>query len=148
MPTVTSEITIDADVDKVYAIARDIERFPEFMEDVESVEILEQTPERQISRWSSIIREFGRKIAWVEEDHWDDAAKTCTWQQTEGDFTRYEGTWEFTPTTAGATLAKLQIDYEFNVPLLGALIQGIVKKKMQDNTEAMLAAIKAKAEEC
>ena len=47
MPTVRSEITIQADVDKVYAIARDIERFPEFMADVESVEILEQTPERQ-----------------------------------------------------------------------------------------------------
>ena len=29
---------------------------------------------------------------------------------------------------------------------MGALIQGLVKKKMQDNTEAMLEAIKAKSE--
>jgi len=145
MPTVRSEITIQADVDKVYAIARDIERFPEFMADVESVEILEQTPERQVSRWASIIKEFGRRINWVEEDHWDDEGKTCRWQQTEGDFDKYEGTWEF-ESADGGTLAKLQIDYEFNVPLLGALIQGLVKKKMQDNTEAMLEAIKAKSE--
>ena len=79
------------------------------MADVESVEILEQTPERQVSRWASIIKEFGRRINWVEEDHWDDEGKTCRWQQTEGDFDKYEGTWEF-ESADGGTLAKLQIE--------------------------------------
>ena len=146
MPTVKSQIEVNAPVDKVYATARNIERFPEFMEDVLSVEILEQTPERQVSRWSSIIKEFNRTIKWTEVDYWDDEAKTCRWEQTEGDFSKFEGTWEFVAAGDNETLAKLEIEYEYNVPLIGALIQNLVKKKMQSNVESMLAAIKAEAE--
>jgi len=146
MPIVQSEITIAAPAEKVYAIARDIERFPEFMEDVVSVEVVEQTPERQVSRWSSIIKEFNRTITWTEVDYWDEAARTCRWEQTEGDFSKYEGTWAFVSNSETETVAKLEIDYEYNVPLIGALIQGLVKKKMQTNVEAMLAAIKGEAE--
>ncbi len=146
MPTVDSVQVINAPVDAVYAIARDIERFPEFMEDVEFVEILEQTEDKQVSRWGSVIKEFNRTITWTEADYWDDVAKTCRWEQTEGDFSSYEGTWEFAENDEGATVAKLSIDYEYNVPLIGALIQGLVLKKMQANVESMLAAIKEKAE--
>jgi coenzyme Q-binding protein COQ10 len=145
MPIVNAELQISAPVDTVYAVARDVERFPEFMEDVQSVKILEQTPEKQVSEWSSIIKEFNRTIKWTELDYWDNAAKTCRWEQTEGDFTSYEGGWEFVANDAG-TLAKLTINYEYNVPLIGALIQGLVKKKMQSNVESMLAAIKQEAE--
>jgi len=146
MAKVNSEILVSAPVEDVYQIARDIERFPEFMEDVESVQIIEQTEEKQLSRWGSIIKEFNRTISWTEADYWDDQAKTCRWEQTEGDFSAYSGTWEFADQGDGKTLAKLEIDYEYNVPLIGALIQGIVLKKMQANVESMLEAIKNKAE--
>ncbi|MCE5215757.1 SRPBCC family protein [bacterium] len=146
MPTVTTEMNVAAPVDKVYAIARDIERYPDFMEDVESVKILEQTPERQVSHWGSIVKEFNRTIKWTEVDYWDEADKSCRWEMTEGDFTAYSGTWVFEPSAEG-TLAKLEVTYEYNVPLIGALIQGILKKKMQANVDSMLAAIKNKAEE-
>ncbi|MFP3903789.1 MAG: SRPBCC family protein, partial [Armatimonadota bacterium] len=60
MPTVESTVTIDAPLDDVYALARDIEAFPEFMDDVEEVEILEKTPDRQVSRWVGVVKEFNR----------------------------------------------------------------------------------------
>jgi uncharacterized membrane protein len=137
---------VAAPVDRVYQIARDIEKFPEFMDDVESVEILEQTPEKQVSKWGSIIKEFNRTITWTEADYWDDAARTCRWEQLEGDFTRYEGEWQFVSDGEG-TIARLTIDYEYTVPLIGALIQGLLLKKMQANVQSMLEAIKARAEE-
>lgn len=146
MPTVNAEIAVAAPVDRVYQIARDIEKFPEFMDDVESVEILEQTPEKQVSKWGSIIKEFNRTITWTEADYWDDAARTCRWEQLEGDFTRYEGEWQFVSDGEG-TIARLTIDYEYTVPLIGALIQGLLLKKMQANVKSMLEAIKARAEE-
>ena len=145
MPTVTSAISIAAPLEVVYALARDIERFPEFMEDVEEVEILEQTPERQVSRWVGAIKELHRSVKWTEEDFWDDAAHVCVFRQLEGDFTAYAGRWEFTP-EAGGTRMTMVIDYEYEVPLIGALIQGLLLKKMQANTDAMLAALKGKAE--
>jgi ribosome-associated toxin RatA of RatAB toxin-antitoxin module len=79
-------------------------------------------------------------------DYWDAEALTCRWESTGGDFERFDGGWWFRATGEGQTLAGLQIDYEYNVPLIGALIQRILKKKMQENVESMLAAIKAEAE--
>lgn len=145
MPTVTSAISINAPLERVYALARDIERFPEFMEDVEEVEILEQTPERQVSRWVGAVKELHRSVKWTEEDFWDDAEHVCAFRQLEGDFTTYSGRWEFTPEGEGTRLTMV-IDYTYEVPMIGALIQGLLLKKMQANTDAMLAALKARAE--
>lgn len=145
MPTVESLVVVGAPLEKVYALARDIERFPQFMEDVEEVTIVEQTPERQVSRWVGLIKELRRTIKWTEEDFWNDQEHTCTFRQTEGDFTEYSGTWGFTA-EGETTCVRLQVDYEYNVPLVGALIQAVLRKKMQANTDAMLGAIKTEAE--
>ena len=145
MPTVESEVVVAAPLAQVYALARDIERFPEFMEDVVEVKILEQTPERQVSRWVGSIKEMHRTITWTEEDFWNEAEHVCDFRQTEGDFTDYRGRWEFLPEGEG-TRAKLRVEYEYKVPLVGALIQNLLRKKMQANCDAMLAALKAEAE--
>jgi uncharacterized membrane protein len=49
MATVESMIVVAAPVERVYAIARDVEQFPEFMSDVQSVEILEEDGGRRVS---------------------------------------------------------------------------------------------------
>ncbi len=146
MPTVQSKVIIAAPLDQVYALARDIERFPDFMADVQDVEILEQTPQRQLSRWVGLIKEFKRTIEWTEEDFWDDEEHTCRFQQTEGDFSEYSGTWDFKQADAG-TAVVLDLSYEYDIPLIGSLIKGLLLKKMQQNCDSMLAAIKAKAEQ-
>jgi len=146
MPTVKAQVTVEAPLEKVYAIAKDIESFPEFMEDVEEVEILEQTEQRQVSRWVGVVKEFGRKIEWVEEDHWDDEQHVCTFKQIEGDFTAYEGVWTF-QSQGDKTAVDLEVTYEYKIPLIGPLIQNLLRKKVQQNCQAMLDAIKRKAEE-
>ncbi len=145
MPTVTSEVTINAPVERVYEIASDIERFPEFMDDVDEVEILEQTEDRQVSRWAAAIKELNRQIKWTEEDFWNAETHTCDFKMLEGDFTEYSGTWRFMADGEG-TRATLVVDYAYNVPLIGALIQKVLQKKTQQNCDSMLAAIKDEAE--
>ncbi len=145
MPTVTSEAIINAPVERVYAIARDIERFPQFMEDIAEVQILEQTPERQVSRWVAIVKEFNRQIRWTEEDFWNEQERSCEFRMIEGDFSEYSGTWKFEPVPEG-TKATLVVNYAYNVPLIGALIQAVLKKKTQQNIDSMIAGIKAEAE--
>ncbi len=146
MPTVESRVTVAAPLDEVYALARDIERFPEFMADVEDVKVLERTADRQVSRWVGVVKEFKRTIEWTEEDFWNDADHTCRFEQTEGDYTRYGGTWEFGE-LEGDTEVVLTVNYEYDIPLIGNLIKGLLLKKMQQNCDSMLAAIKAKAEQ-
>ncbi len=145
MPTVESEIVIERPVAEVYALAQDIERFPEFMADVQSVEILEDDPPRRVSRWTGVIKEFNRTVEWTEEDYWDDAAHLCTFTQLEGDFSEYSGRWEFVEVPAG-TRVQLEVNYEYDVPLIGALIKNLLRKKMQQNTDDMLTALKEEAE--
>jgi uncharacterized membrane protein len=146
MPTVESTVLVEAPLEKVYALSRDIEHFPEFMEDVEEVTILEQSRERQVSRWVGNVKELRRVIRWTEEDFWNDEEHTCVFKQTEGDFTAYGGSWKFVPEGTG-TRVTMTLEYEYVVPLIGALIQSVLKKKMQSNIDAMLGAIKKKAEE-
>ncbi len=145
MATVESAVRIEAPVEEVYQIARDIERFPEFMDDVIEIEIIEQTEERQVSRWVGQIEEFNRTLEWTEEDFWNEDERCCRFEMIEGDFTAYGGTWTFEEDNGG-TLAKLTIDYEYAIPLIGPLIKKLLHRKVQENCDNMLEAIKAEAE--
>ena len=145
MPTIESEVIVARPVAQVYTLAKDIERFPEFMADVESVEILEDNPPRRVSHWVGSVKEFNRTIEWTEEDYWDDNDHVCTFTQLEGDFAEYQGRWEFAEAPEG-TRIHIAVQYEYNIPLIGALIKNLLRKKMQQNTDAMLAALREQAE--
>lgn len=147
MAVVESSTVIHAPVEKVMALARDVERFPEFMENVLSVEILEEEPNgRVVSRWKAAIPELRISETWTEEDRWDEEERTCRFRQVEGNYKTYEGLWTFSPVPEG-TRFDSTLDIEYDVPLIGPLIKGIVAKKAKENLDATLAAIKKRAEE-
>jgi uncharacterized membrane protein len=145
MATVESMIVIPAPVETVYAIAKDVERFPEFMDDVQDVQILEEEGSRRVSHWVGLIEEFNRTLEWTEEDYWDDENHSCRFEMLEGDFTEYSGIWTFEEDEAGA-LVNLVVDYEYAVPLIGPLIKKLLHRKVQQNCDNMLSAIKEQAE--
>ena len=148
MPKVQGSIKVAKPADYVFEIARDIERFPEFMADVESVKILEQTANgRQISHWVGVVKEFHRTIQWTEEDYWDTENRVVTFRQTEGDYTEYRGLWEIKETGEKETVSRIEVQYEYDVPLIGNLIKGLLQRKMQDNIDNMLQALKTRCEE-
>jgi ribosome-associated toxin RatA of RatAB toxin-antitoxin module len=143
MDRVEAEILILADPDAVYAVAKDIERFPEFMPDVERVAVLERSGDRVVSDWVGVVREFNRKIAWVEEDRWDDGARRCDFAMVSGDWDKYQGAWTFDPAPEG-TLVKLALDFELNVPLIGPLIKGLLVRLVRKNCQQMLEGLRGR----
>lgn len=145
MPRVEASALVAAAPARVFAIARDIERFPEFMSDVKSVRITEKSDTAQVSEWVALISKFRIEVKWTEEDIWDEETLTCRWRQTKGDFQQYDGVWSFAPDPAG-TRMQLTIDYVYEVPLLGPILKALVAKLMQENVDTMLAALKAEAE--
>ena len=147
MPRVESSITINGDIDRVYALAKDVESFPEFMPDVKSVTVLERSDDgtRTLVDWVGIVKEFKTTVKWTEEDIWDDAARTCEFSMVKGDYNSYAGSWKFV-SNGGVTEFVSVLDFEYDVPLIGALIKGIIAKKMKENLDNMLAAIKEKVE--
>jgi coenzyme Q-binding protein COQ10 len=147
MPRVQNEVIIHADVETVYRIAREVERFPEFMPDVKSLRVLERSDDgrRTVAEWVGVIAEFKTTIKWVEEDLWDDTAHTCDFHLVRGDFKTYGGRWEFTTTPEGTRFTSV-VDYEYDIPLIGPLIKGLIRKKMGENVARLQAALRERIE--
>ena len=143
MPYVETTIAIAAPARVVYELAKDQERFPQFMPDVETVKVLERHADRVISRWKTLVEEA--PIEWTEEDRFDDAALRIDYHLLEGDLDTFEGAWTFEERD-GVTNVVLGVEYDFGVPTLAELIGPTLHKKVQENSEMMLAALKVEAE--
>jgi coenzyme Q-binding protein COQ10 len=143
MPYVETSISIAAPARVVYELAKDQERFPEFMPDVETVKLIEQNAERAISRWKTLVEEA--PIEWTEEDRFDDDGLRIDYKLIEGDLDKFEGAWTFEERD-GMTHVNLGVDFDFGVPTLAELIGPTLLRKVRENSEMMLAALKSEAE--
>jgi ribosome-associated toxin RatA of RatAB toxin-antitoxin module len=115
------------------------------MPDVKDVKIVERDGSRVVSEWTAYIPDFKMSVKWVEQDLWDDDAKVCDFSLVKGDYSAYSGKWTFTAADGGTKFDSI-VDYEYNVPLIGALIQGLVKRKVQENVDQILQSVKKKVE--
>ncbi len=148
MPHIENHVAINAPLEKVYALARDAEAFPQFMPDVESVTVQERSDDgsRAVVDWVAVASDFKLKVRWTEEDLWDDAAHVLRFHQLKGDYTAYGGEWTFTSEGDNVTLFQSAFDYELDIPLIGPLLKAVVARLMHSNTQKILDAIKVRAE--
>jgi uncharacterized membrane protein len=145
MPTVESTIWIEAPLDRVYAIAKDNESFPEFMKDVKSLTVVEEDGPRVVSDYVGVVPQFMLKVRWRQEDVWDDANHVCAFRQLSGDYDKLEGTWKFKEENGGTRFDSF-LEYEYNVPTLGPLVSKVIYSIVVKNVENILAAIKMRSE--
>lgn len=150
MPKVLSNVLINAPFDTVWTLAQNVEDFPRIMPDLDKVVLVstnQVTPStvRTVTEWHGKIKQFNRTITWTEEDVWNREKGECHFSQIKGDFTQYKGTWKFTP-QGNATALDLEVDYLFQVPLVGALMKNVLQKLMLANADMMSTALKKEAE--
>ncbi|GAC1583101.1 MAG: aromatase/cyclase [Candidatus Elarobacter sp.] len=143
MPYVESSIEVDAPAALVYELAKEQDRFPEFMPDVETVVVLERHPDHVVTRWKTLVEDA--PIEWTEDDRFDDVALRIDYALIEGDLDTFEGAWTFVQ-DGGVTRVVLSVEYDFGVPTLAELIGPTLEKKVRENSEMMLAALKREAE--
>jgi ribosome-associated toxin RatA of RatAB toxin-antitoxin module len=115
------------------------------MPDVELVTVLERDDSRRrtVSRWKTLVEDA--PIEWTEEDYFDDAGLRVDYKLLEGDLDTFEGAWTFEERD-GATFVRLGVEYDFGVPTLAELIGPTLHRKVRENSEMMLAALKVRAE--
>jgi len=143
MPLVEARILINGVPKDVYNVAKQQERFPDFMADVEEVKIVEREGQRAISEWTTNVE--GIPICWKEEDTYDDAANSISYRLLEGDLDKFEGAWTFEPTNSG-TEVVLTVDFDFGMPTLADLLGPVLEVKVRENAEMMLNGIKDEVE--
>jgi len=149
MPAIETEIVIAAKPEDVFELAQQVERFPEVIKDLKSVEVLSREGNCTVSRWVGIV-ELGpirREISWEEEDEWDSDALECRFHLTKGDLKQYEGVWKFMAHDDGGTHCTLRLDYDLGIPLLGAMALKMIHAKMQQSCDELLRGLKILAGE-
>lgn len=146
--TLVVERVVRAPVEKVFAIARQIERFPEWLDYVNAIGVKERSEDGKIvvSEWEASVPMFGLKAKWVERDEWDEEQKMCRFTLQEGDLDKYEGNWEFESHPEG-TKMRLTVTYEYRVPVGGALVQQLVRKIVGQMVQNLLDGIARVAEQ-
>lgn len=147
MPRIEVQLDVNAPARTVYEVARRVEDFPTFMEDLQSLTVLERSEDgnRTVTEWVGIIREFRMTVKWVQEDVWDPLRLRDDFRLLKGDLGSMSGYWQFVDTDGGSRFESV-LEYEYNVPLIGPMIQALIKKKMKENLEAQMLAIKKRAE--
>ena len=145
MPYVEVSLPVSCGPEVIYPILKDMEKYPTFMADLKSVEVIERGENTTVSRWVSNVD--GRIIRWTERDTFDDANMHISYEQIEGDLKRFAGEWILTPISEGTEI-KLTVDFEFGIPMIAGLLNPILKKKVRSNSESMLNAIKDRVESC
>jgi ribosome-associated toxin RatA of RatAB toxin-antitoxin module len=144
MPYVEVTLPVAGERKDIYPILKDMEKYPEFMTDLVSVEVLECQANSTVTKWVSNVD--GRIIKWTERDLFDDEKMHIAYQQIDGDLKKFVGEWILTETAEGTEI-KLTVDFEFGIPMIAGLLNPILKKKVRDNCMNMLQAIKQRVEQ-
>jgi coenzyme Q-binding protein COQ10 len=143
MAYVERSIRICGQPSAVYELAKDMESYPDFMPDVESVKVVERSPARTVTEWETSVD--GTPILWTEEDLFDDDNLVIRYRLIEGDLDKFEGEWRFLA-IEGQTQVTLTVDYDFGIPELTAMIGPTLEQKVGENSQMMLEGMKRRIE--
>jgi len=144
MPTVETSCWINAPREALFEIARDTESYPEYMKEVQSITPVERDGNRFVADWVGVIPTFGLKVRWRQEEIWHEAEFRSEFKQLQGDYDRLEGRWEFIEEKGGTRFNQF-LDYEYNVPTLGALVKKVIHSIVVKNLESINVAFEKRA---
>jgi ribosome-associated toxin RatA of RatAB toxin-antitoxin module len=129
--------------DDAFSIVEALEQFPEFMPSVVGITILEASGNRKVAEWDTLID--GAPLTWIEEGVYDKAARIVRFRSLEGVFDRFDGTWQVQPHGDGCSV-RFELTYEIGLPEIEEYISPILRDRLLENVESMMAAIEKRAE--
>jgi ribosome-associated toxin RatA of RatAB toxin-antitoxin module len=144
MPEVVLELEINAPAQRVWDVVTDIERYPDTMENVRWVKIVDGTdPLARRSAWSVLLK--GSILEWEEAERLDPGALVLEFRQVSGDMEVYDGSWVLTVLDPQRTRVRLQVSFEIGIPLLADMLNPVAQRSLRDNCREMLLGIERDA---
>ncbi len=141
MSKIKVSVTISETKEKVFEVIKAMDRFPEFMEDVKSVNIVYRSRDKLITEWKTDID--GTPIEWTEEDIFDNKELICKFRTLKGNY-KYNGTWKVEEIGLGQTRITINTEFDWEVPNFEKFLGHILTKKARISLRSMLNAIKKK----
>lgn len=140
--TATDTITIAAPPEQVWAIATDLERYPEWAHDVKDVVITSRDAQGRPDRVEFRTSALGRSTHYTLQYDYSDAPRSLSWKMVKGDIQRsIDGAYRFEPTPDGGTEVRYDLAIELVVPL-----PGFVKRRAERRILNAIREMKAYAE--
>jgi uncharacterized membrane protein len=135
-------ITIAAPPERVWAIAADVERYPEWAKDVKDVVVRARDGEGRPLEVEFRASALGRSTHYTLAYDYAEAPRALSWQLVRGDImSRVDGAYHFTGTDDGGTEVRYDLVIELVVPL-----PGFVKRRAEVRILNTVRELKARAE--
>src|SRR5688572_17135124 len=97
---------------EAFRVVEKIERFPEFMPNVNSINLIEAEGNRKVAAWSVTIDDA--PLDWVEEGIYDDKLYQVRFRALEGVFDRFDGYWQVSAEGEGSQVT-FELLYEIGL---------------------------------
>ena len=134
--------TIAATPERVWAIAADVERYPEWAKDVKDVVVRARDGEGRPTEVEFRASALGRSTHYTLGYDYGEAPEVLAWTLVRGDIMRtIDGAYHFSPTPDGGTEVRYDLTIELVVPL-----PGFVKRRAEVRILNTVRELKARAE--
>ena len=130
----------DVAIDKLFKVITDYENYPDFMDGVSSVNLIERKGNKaKVEFHINIIKKFNYTLLLTEE-----APNKLSWTFESGDlFKRSEGAWELKDNGDGSTEVTYRVDIDFKMMVPSMM----TKKLVSGNLPSMMKSVAVKAKE-
>ena len=142
MPLVSNEVVIHGvNLDEIWVILCDFEKYPDLMEDVLSVKYVSRDGKTSVSDWRILLN--GSEMSWRERDVYKDN-RVIEFEQLDGDLEIWRGSWAIVEQDENA-LVRLEVEFDIGIPSLAATLDPIGIRAIKSNSLQMLNAIKERS---
>ena len=145
----SESIEIDAPIERVFAIAADVERAPEWQGTMKSARAVEQDGDGRPALVETEIDSSVAKHRMTLRFDYDEP-HGMTWSRESGDLKSLEGSWRFEDLGGGRTRATYSLDIGLNraLSLVARTVQGPARAKVRGLlARRPVEGLKARAEE-
>ena len=140
--TATESITISAPLEQVWAIATDLEKYPDWTHDVKDVVITKRDDEQRPSEVEFRTSALGRSTHYTLSYDYSGAPNVLAWSMVKGDIQRsIDGAFRFEAAGPDSTHVHYDLAIELVVPL-----PGFVKRRAERRILNAIKELKAFAE--
>jgi ribosome-associated toxin RatA of RatAB toxin-antitoxin module len=136
-------MVVSADPEACFAVVADVERYPEWVADVKSVEVESRDEQGRPQVVAFRAAAFGRSTSYRLRYDYSEAPRRLAWTQLDGDLTsQMDGSYTFTALPEGGTEICYSLEVALRVPL-----PGFIKRRAQSRiVHAALAELKSRVE--
>jgi uncharacterized membrane protein len=140
--TASEFTTIAAPSEKVWQIAVDFEKYPEWAHDVKDVVILARDDQGRATQVEYRAAALGRSTHYTLEYDYSQAPAVLSWKMLKGDIQKQiNGSYHFSDTSDGGSDVRYDLAVELVVP-----IPGFVKRRAEVRILNTLKELKVRAE--